>query len=394
MFKKIIFLLASFWLPLFVRKKDYDLVILRYDSEKFMFNTKVFFEYLLENSKLNVKYIINDDSLREKLIKQYGNHFITQRTIQDIMFIAKAGSWITDGGFPLKTPFGHRDRVLINFTHGMPVKCPGILGYNGLSRLRIFLQLKMYSKYYDAFCVTSSKFKNIISKAYLLKEERIKILGQPRNDLLFRKNDKDKILKSLYPDLPTYEKIILYAPTYRSNLYGNSGLEPTKFFPFEDFDIKKLENFLEENQYIIFIRSHHLDKINFEETNRIRFLNSDKIVEISEILNIFDMLISDYSGMIFDFLLLNKPLIVLPYDYENYKENIGVCFEYKLFYELQPYFNFIAQDEFLATLKILLLNDEYKKERLKLKNKLFEITENNSEASYLFLLKKIREYNK
>ena len=92
----------EFIIPAFVRKKDYNLVVLRFDDNKFMFNTKVFFEYLLKNLEYNVKYIINDDILREKLQRIYGDYFITLKTTKDILKVARAGSWLTDGGFPLK----------------------------------------------------------------------------------------------------------------------------------------------------------------------------------------------------------------------------------------------------------------------------------------------------
>jgi len=388
MFEKVLFLLASFWLPLFVRKKDYNLVVLRFDSEIFMFNTKVFFKYLLENSDLNVKYIINDDNLREKLIKQYGNHFITQKTIKDIIYITKAGSWITDGGFPLKTPFGHKNRVLINLWHGMPIKYIGIKGYKGLSKIRIWLQLKMYSKHYNAFCVTSKLFSPIIKESFLIPEDKIKILGQPRNDLLFIENDKELILNSLYANLPEYKKIMLYAPTYRNSSYGNAKLEPTKFFPFDDFNLEKLEVFLEKEKFIIFIRAHHLDNIHFKETDRIRFLNSDKIIEISEILNIFDMLISDYSGMIFDYLLLDKPLLLLPYDLDIYNQEVGMYWNYN---DVSPAPKIDNMMVFMNKI-IKLLNDSnyFKSERQQLKNDTYTVN-NETKKIFYFLKEEIKK---
>lgn len=393
MLQKISKLIYSFFIPLFIRKKDYNLVILRYDSENFMFNTKVFFEYLLKNSTLNFKYIINSDDLRKKLTDKYGNHFIIQKTFKDIIFIAKAGTWITDGGFPLKTPFGHKNRVLINLWHGMPIKHVGIKGYSGLSKLRVYLQLKMYSKYYSAFCVTSKRFIPIVKESFLIDEDKIKVLGQPRNDLLFKQNNKDEILNDLYSNLPYYKKIILYAPTYRTSAYGGkSDLEPTKFFPFDDFDLEKLENFLEENNYIIFIRTHHLDNIPFKETKRIRLLNNNKIEDIFEILNIFDLLISDYSGMIYDFVLTKKSLLFLPYDLDEYIKSVGIYFDY----------NFIAkgpkpksQKEFLIEIEKLLIDKAYfLEERNQLRKFIFKIENNNSQIVFEFLKGEINKYER
>jgi len=271
--RNLIMTILGFIIPAFVWKKDYNLVVLRFDNNKFMFNTKVFFEYLLENSKYDIKYIINDDTLREKLQRIYGNHFITLKTPKDIVKVARAGCWLTDGGFPLKTPFGHRNRVLINLWHStQPLKKMGINGYQGLSRIRMYIQLKMFSQHYNAFLVTSKRFIETFASDFLLDKDKIKVFGQPRMDNLVLYQNKYEVLKKYFSDLPKYENIILYAPTYRSQKYGNYNLEPTKFFPFEDYDFDEINDYLEKNNLIIFLRHHHLDKVDFRETKRIRFL--------------------------------------------------------------------------------------------------------------------------
>ena len=392
MVSRFMVLIYSFFAPFFIRTKDYNLIVLRFDGYKFMFNTKVFFKYLLEHSDYDVKYIINDDQLRQQLKEKYGDHFITQKSFRDIDFISRAGTWITDGGFPLKTPFGHKNRVLINLWHGMPIKYIGLKGYSGLSKLRMLLQLKMYSKDYNAFCVTSKNFIPAIEESFFLPKAKIKVLGQPRNDLLFTKNDKETILSRLYSDLPDFSKAILYAPTYRSANYGSHQLEPTRFFPFDDLDMEQIEIFLEKQESIIFIRSHHLDTIDFSETKRIRFLNNDKVEDISEILNIFDLLVSDYSGMIYDYLLTENPMLFLPYDYDIYRESAGMYFDYDF---VAPGPKPTDQKSFLAELGKLLNDHEYySKERETLLNFAFDVVRDNSKRIYDFIQKEILEYEK
>ena len=50
--------------------------------------------------------------------------------------------------------------------------------------------------------------------------------------------------------------------------------------------------------------------------------------DIMEILNIFDLLITDYSSIYIDYLILNRPMIFLPYDKERYLQGRGMNFEY------------------------------------------------------------------
>ncbi len=392
MVQKIGRLIYSLFVPLFVRNKDYNLIVLRFDSNKFMFNTKVFFEYLIEHFDYNVKYIINDTALKEQLQEKYGNYFIEQKTLKDIALIAKAGTWLTDGGFPLKTPFGHKDRVLINLEHGMHIKYAGIKGYGGFNKFRVFLQLKMFAKNYNAYCVTSKLFVPIAEQAFLLESNKIKILGQARNDLLFRKNNKKNILEKLFGNLVDYNHVVLYAPTYRSSQYGNASgkLQPTKYFPFPDFNQDELEDFLDKNKIIIFIRSHHLEQVEIKESSRIKYINSDKVSEISDILNIFDLLISDYSSIIYDFLLTDNPIIFLPYDLVDFKNHAGLYFDYDF---ISPGPKPKTQNEFEKELLKLLIDRTYfHKERKALKGDIFEVERDNCKRIYNFMSNEINSY--
>ncbi|MGN1183628.1 MAG: CDP-glycerol glycerophosphotransferase family protein, partial [Oliverpabstia sp.] len=50
--------------------------------------------------------------------------------------------------------------------------------------------------------------------------------------------------------------------------------------------------------------------------------------DIMEVLNIFDMLITDYSSIYIDYLLTGKPVMFLPYDREEYLKERGMNFDY------------------------------------------------------------------
>ena len=52
----------------------------------------------------------------------------------------------------------------------------------------------------------------------------------------------------------------------------------------------------------------------------------DADVRYTEILNAFDVMISDYSSIVFDYLLLDRPVIYLIPDYEEYRSQRGFVF--------------------------------------------------------------------
>ena len=86
-----------------------------------------------------------------------------------------------------------------------------------------------------------------------MNRKKSKVWGQPRNDMLFKENVAKEILRKIYPDLPEYRGIILYAPTFRD--YAS-----TELFPFEDYDKDKLEAFLEKEKLLICLRTHISEK--------------------------------------------------------------------------------------------------------------------------------------
>lgn len=78
---------------------------------------------------------------------------------------------------------------------------------------------------------------------------------------------------------------------------------------------------LEQNNILLLIKPHLNERISINLRNKksIVFINSNE--DIYPLLSISDALITDYSSVFFDYLLLNKPIIFFPYDYEEYLKN-------------------------------------------------------------------------
>ena len=150
--------------------------------------------------------------------------------------------------------FSLNKRIIINLWHGIPLKKINLMENNISIYRKIFFKY-FFSKNYTYILTTSKNLVNIMKKSFGVNDEKIKVLGQPRNDKIFSISNPREVLNSLYSDLPSYKKIILYAPTFREN----SG---TVFFPFTDFCQTDLDKYLEENDLIIFIRCHQLETNN------------------------------------------------------------------------------------------------------------------------------------
>lgn len=341
------------------------------DNEKYNYNSKYLFEYVLNNEKdIHPYFVINDDLLREKLKREYGeDFFIETKTKSGIKKALSGGVWFTSAGLPLYGLKLNKKRLIVNLWHGVPLKKVALME-NKVSKLKKHYFNKIFSQNYSYILTTSKHLIPIMKESFNVEDEIIKVWGQPRNDCLFNNINKNKIC-DLFINLPEYEKLILYAPTYRDN-------KETRIFPFEDYNKNELERFLEESKTIIFIRTHLSESasVNKYLGKRVLLLNEDIIEDIMEILNVFDVLITDYSSIYIDFLLLNKPLLFLPYDKNEYLGKRGFNFEYD---EVTPGYKPIDMKDFLMSIKTIFNGvDEFESDR-QIINKYFN--EVNSECS-------------
>ncbi|MBZ7970767.1 CDP-glycerol glycerophosphotransferase family protein [Campylobacter molothri] len=142
--------------------------------------------------------------------------------------------------------------------------------------------------------------------------------GYPRIDTTLNLDDnrKREIRKRL--KVNDQIKTVLYAPTYRNS------------FEKAELDFEKLLkdiNLFKKSGYNILFRGHYILEKKLEEQE---ILSVPRDIDTNELLSIVDILISDYSSIIFDFMILNRPIIYYVYDYEEYKNQHGLYFDIEI----------------------------------------------------------------
>ena len=178
------------------------------------------------------------------------------------------------------------------------------------------------------YVITTSKIAALIdSQASLVPAKNYKILGFPRNDYLIKpKYDRSTVFEYLNLNFSIKYKIILYTPTHRTR--DSDG--------FKDIimgvsNISKLNDILIENNSILLIKYHSVDigkdELQKENTSNIIFYNTSDLYSAYDILAHADIMLTDYTSMYFDFLILNRPVIFNFIDKDKYNQERGFSYD-------------------------------------------------------------------
>lgn len=176
------------------------------------------------------------------------------------------------------------------------------------------------------YLIAQNEFSsNIFRRAFDFHGEMLTI-GYPRNDILFSKNNEEDIqeLKQKY-HLPLDKKIILYAPTWRDNSY----YDKASYRMDAPLDYNLLYEKLSDD-YVILIKYHYMvrEKLDFSQYHGF-YQVMDSSYDISELYLVSDMMITDYSSVMFDYSLLKRPMIFYVYDLDEYKDELrGFYFDF------------------------------------------------------------------
>ncbi len=272
-----------------------------------------------------------------------------------------------------------RKKNIIKLWHGRP----GLKGDGYSSKNLTKEQLKKMEKddrKTTAFLVCSRIESFMRAYSNILHPRQILPLGYPRNDELLKNDLPYRTLREVLPNLPDFDQALLYAPTWRD-------YEETKFFPFDDFDVDALEIWLEKRNAILLLRAHINESIPVSESERIRSLNFEECNEINDILKDISVVITDYSSITADFLLLDRPIIYIPYDKDEFEARYGFCYgNFEFWTPGEKVLTFV--DFIRAAETALDSNDDYSEHRKMINKLVNEFQSNNSTERVYFYLKK------
>ena len=234
--------------------------------------------------------------------------------------LARAEFWVDNQGFPRQ--FRKRaGTTYLQTWHGTPLKTMGF-DEPGLAALPPAQQREHAAmiERWDALVVPSDYFIDTFVRAYRYSGPLLRV-GYPRNDPLVTGNDPGTV-KELRErlHLPDNRKIVLYAPTFRDTQHHIRARFQLRL------DLQALAEALGEEYYFL-IRTHYLDRVSIPATHRPLAANLSKHHDVTELMLASDVLITDYSSILFDYANLRRPMIFFTYDYEDYLRTRGTYFD-------------------------------------------------------------------
>jgi len=277
-------------------------------------NYEYIYDKLIDNKELDVRTVFDINEGYFTCFK-YGYYMATAKVLLVDDYI----------GLIYKIP-RREDNYLIQVWHA----CGAFktFGFSRLGRPGGPKQKNSDHRNYDFCTVSSSEICKYYAEGFGLSLEKVIPTGVPRTDIFFSEAYKEKAREdfySKYPDLKD-KKIVLFAPTFRGN-GKKSGFYPENRFDF----IKLYEHF--NGEYVIIIKHHPFvnNRVEIPAEYEGKIIDMSENEELNELLFITDVLITDYSSVVFEASLLDIPMLFYSFDLQNYIATRGFYYEYDSF---------------------------------------------------------------
>lgn len=302
-------------------------------------NAKALYEYMKDKYDFNMTWIVYDEE-SVNILKNKNINAILIGTDEFKEYIPTTDIFFTTQG---NLDGDKTDKSLyVELWHGIGPKPTGFLGDHPSSEdLRGYNNMR---KIIDYVIVPNDFWKVIFAAKLHVQCSRVKSLGMPIFDYFKDSDGKDNLSNVLGVNVKKYNKVIVYMPTFKKGFNHNDveKVNTENIFNFEKYNEKKLDDYLKENNYLLCVKRHpgEMNIFNSYESDNIKNINEDMLIKnnlsVNEIINGFDMLITDYSSIGTEFLYFNRPLLYAVDDEEEYMENRGIVFSNFDFWTIGP----------------------------------------------------------
>ncbi len=348
-------------LSVLIPKQSNLIVFIGRDEGRFIDNVKYMYLYLRQHNCDGFEYyFLTENSQTHDILASNDLPVLRYPSARSIIKLLRARVVFVDNWMWILNVRYHLllNSKIVQLWHGIPLKKiehENPVEHSAMSSPIGWIKNTLGGRFpvYDDLISTSSHFtQNVFSKS--IKPKAVLESGYPRNDVLFREPEERDLL---WADKKTLEKvkelredghkIVLYCPTFRDT--GGDAIVDNAL------DLERLSEFASNNG-IRFVFKFHPNSdcaTTLERTENI--LMYDNVCDVYPMLRLTDLLVTDYSSIYFDYLLLNRPIVFFPYDFEKYTgKDRELNFEYST---VVPGPKCMTQESLLAEIRSILIND-------------------------------------
>jgi len=323
-----IFLFPIYWLSGFIKRDDKIWVFGSYHN-LFNDNSKYLFIYSNEvKKKYNIKPIWITGSIDvNKYLNNIGFESYMRWSIKGIYFSIVAEKYFYSSYSSDINVWTSRNATMINLWHGIPLKViefdikKGKLKdkYNSdswfIKNIYKIVSFSIYRKH-DYILSTSNIVSQIFSKSFRVPIKNCLEFGYPRTDIFYldSKNIKYHIEKfekiNLLKTILSFNKVFIYMPTWRSF---------NKNFMHDAIsNIESLNSILSSKNNLLLLKLHPNSNYEIFSKDYSNIIQIENSIDIYPYLPFTDVLITDYSSIFFDYILLKKKIILYQFDRDEY----------------------------------------------------------------------------
>ncbi len=201
-------------------------------------------------------------------------------------------------------------------------------GFSRLGRPKGSRQNSKNHRNYDYAIVGGENSRIWYAEGFGVSTKNIVPTGIPRTDVFFDETYKAETRKRLYSEYPQLKgkKVILFAPTYRGDVREKAN------YPMNRFQVDKFMDAVGDDYFLII--KHHpfiMEKHPIPEGYENCVLDLSEHAELNDLLFITDVIITDYSSLVFDASLLKIPMLFYTYDLKQYIKDRDFYFDFPTF---------------------------------------------------------------
>lgn len=324
-------------------------------------NARAFFEYLIENERYkNYKIIWMVSDKKKFRGYRYKNvKFVTAESENGwtsplaYYYGAVAGHFLYTNNTAYLNLYHCEGQVTVNLWHGC--------GYKDVVKEGRDLPTAKSMMHFDHALVPGPVFVQTKSDYWNCEQTKIQALGYPRYDWMLHPSlDKKTILRRLFDRKE--QKTVIWMPTFRQSELIQSA-EGQIQMPFwlpglkNEAELQQLDAYLKKKDILLIIKRHPVQsgwQMKDQRFSNICDVTQEDLereqIQLYELISICDGLLSDYSSVAVDYMLLDRPLGYILTDLEQYAKTRGFVFEDPLeympgeqIYDLQGIERFIEQ---------------------------------------------------